>query len=244
MIDRALTQSEMLSMWERGEGRRPSRRALALLSGAAPETSAGELADVPVGRRDAALLALREQLFGSAFAGVTSCPACGVEIELAFHADEVRRGGADEPASVRVVERGYEVEARLPSTADLSFIEAMEDVAAARAQLFERCIVRSTLDGESIEASALPEAVVEVVAARMASLDPQADVQIETECPSCAHAWREPFDIVTFLFTELAAIARGLLGDVHELASSYGWSERDILALSPARRNAYLEMLR
>jgi len=244
VIDRTLTQSELLTMWERGEGQRPSRRALALLSGAAPDTDVDELAEVPVGRRDAALLALREQLFGKAFTGVTSCPACGAEIELAFGADEVRHDEAGESSSVRVVEQEYEIEARLPSTADLSVIESMDDVNAARAQLFARCIVRSTRDGESIEPSGLPDAIVDLVAARMASLDPQADAQIQARCPSCAHAWREPFDIVTFLFTELAVFARRLLADVHDLACAYGWSEREILALSPARRNAYLEMLR
>jgi DNA-binding transcriptional regulator YiaG len=47
VIERALTQSELLSIWERGEGQRPSGRALALLSTAADD----ELASLPVGCR-------------------------------------------------------------------------------------------------------------------------------------------------------------------------------------------------
>ena len=35
-----------------------------------------------------------------------------------------------------------------------------------------------------------------------------------------------------------------LLGEVHELASAYGWREHDVLALSPWRRQAYLQMVR
>ena len=31
--------------------------------------------------------------------------------------------------------------------------------------------------------------------------------------------------------------------EVHALASAYHWHERDILALSPVRRQAYLELL-
>jgi hypothetical protein len=31
--------------------------------------------------------------------------------------------------------------------------------------------------------------------------------------------------------------------DVHALASAYGWSEREILALSDTRRRLYLEMV-
>jgi hypothetical protein len=34
-----------------------------------------------------------------------------------------------------------------------------------------------------------------------------------------------------------------LLGEIHELASAYGWSERAIAQMSAGRRAAYLEML-
>lgn len=198
--------NDLLSIWERGEGQRASRRALALLG--------DDFATVPIGRRDAELLALRVAWFGDAFTGVTSCPACGEEIELSFFADEVRRDTPDQT--------GY----RLPTTEDLIAIEHLTDVDEARAALLARCAASE----EDVE--------------RMAMLDPQADVQIDADCPSCGHRWREPFDIVTFLWTEISVLARRLLADVHDLASAYHWSERDILAMSPARRNAYLEMLR
>ncbi|HEV7239333.1 MAG TPA: phage baseplate protein [Thermoanaerobaculia bacterium] len=206
MIDRTLTQAELLSVWERGEGQRPSRRALAL---------APDAATLPIGRRDASLLDLRVAMFGSDFTGVTSCPACGEEIELTFGADEVRREAPLHDPSLR-----------LPTTEDLIAIEHMTDLASARAMLLERC-------GASEEAVAL-----------MAEADPQADVQIDADCPACEHRWREPFDIAAFLWTEISVLARRLLLEVHELASAYGWSEREILDLSPARRNAYLEMVR
>jgi hypothetical protein len=214
VIDRALTQAELLSMWEHGQGQRPSRRALALL----PPDSAS----LPIGRRDASLLELRVALFGSELSGVTSCPACGEEIELAFDAEEVRREPAADPGDDSF---------RLPTTEDLIAIEHAEDLETARALLFARCA------GASDEPA-------EAIVARMAAADPQADVQIDTECPACSHRWREPFDIAAFLWTEISVLARRLLGEVHELASMYGWSERDILSLSPARRNAYLEMVR
>jgi hypothetical protein len=241
MTGGALTQSELLSLWERGDGASPSRRALALLQGATPEAGGEELAAMPVGRRDASLLDLRERLFGSGFAGVTSCPACGEEIELSFDADEVRFAGQAE-STVRIVEGDYDVEVRSPSTADLLAVETIGELQAAREQLFARCVVRATRAGEP--AKELPPDLVDAVIERMAALDPQADMQLDADCPACAHRWREPFDIVTFLFTEVGAFARRLLADVHDLARGYGWSEREILALSPARRNIYLEMLR
>jgi hypothetical protein len=234
--------TDLLSLWERGAGERRSRRALALLAGAWPGADVEELAAIAVGRRDASLLALREQLFGGAFTGVTACPACAEEIELTFDAAEVRRDAA-EATSFRLDVDGLEIEARLPDTRDLARIEAMSDLAAARDVLLEACVVRAARDGVAVGAAELPPHVVAAVSARMAELDPQADVALDVTCPNCAHVWREPFDIATFLWTELSAAARRLLLEVHQLASAYGWSESEVLRLSPARRNAYIEML-
>jgi hypothetical protein len=51
------------------------------------------------------------------------------------------------------------------------------------------------------------------------------------------------FDIGAFLWEEIAAQARRLLREVHTLARAYGWREADILVMSAARRQAYLEMV-
>jgi hypothetical protein len=239
----ALTPSELLAIWERGEGQRPWRRALALLAGTAPHAPADELAAMPIGRRDASLVELRARLFGDAFTGVTNCPSCDEAIELSFDVAEVRREqGSDAPLSMSA--GGYDVDVRLPNTADLAAIEHADDLATARRLLFARCVTRARRGAANVAPNELPANVEETVIAALGSVDPQADVTLDAQCPACGHGWREPFDIVTFLWTELSVMARRLLADVHALASAYGWSERDILALSPARRNAYLEMLR
>jgi hypothetical protein len=237
-------QSGLLEIWERGAGERTGRRALTLLACALPEAAAGELDGVSVGHRDALLLDLRERLFGSAFVGLTACPACGEEIELAFEAAELRRDVA-ETSTATVKMDGVTVEFRLPNAGDLAAIESIGDIPAARARLLARCILKATRDDDAAipPGNLSPEAIA-ATTARMGELDPQADVALAVDCPSCAHGWNEPFDIVTFLWSELAVWARRLLEDVHQLATAYGWSERDILVLSPARRNAYLEMLR
>ncbi len=49
-------------------------------------------------------------------------------------------------------------------------------------------------------------------------------------------------DIGRFLWREVSVAARRMLAEVHLLASAYGWAERDILALCPVRRAAYLEL--
>ena len=70
----------------------------------------------------------------------------------------------------------------------------------------------------------------------MSGADPMADIHLALNCPSCEHKWEAPFDIVAFLWREISAAARRLLREVHTLASAYGWTETEILALSPARR--------
>jgi hypothetical protein len=233
-----IASSELLAVWERGEGEPALLRTIALL----PATDAGDALSLPIGARDASLLDLRESLFGPRFNGVTSCPQCGESIELTFDSDDVRRD-ALHGTTVEVERDGFFIAARLPNSGDLLAIGSSGDLHDARERLFERCVVRATRDDESIAASELPAEIAEDVVAAMAAADPQADVTIDLDCPTCGCAWREPFDVAAFLWIEIAAAARRLMTDIHRLATAYGWSEAEILRLSPARRGAYLEMV-
>jgi len=238
-----MTGSDLIAVWERGEGQRAAGRGLALLAAAEPSLDWERRASLPVGRRDASLLALRERLFGTHFAGVTSCPSCSESIELTFDAIDVRRE-AGEGAPLKVRLHGFDVELRLPDSRDLLAIERARDLASARELLLTRCVVSATRDAAAVDTGALPDEVLALVPDLLGAADPQAVVEIELSCPGCEHSWLEPFDIVSFLWTEVAAHVRRLLGEVHALASAYGWSEKAILRLSPARRRTYLEMLR
>ena len=241
MIGGGGMQSGLLEAWEAGVDKRTGRRALVLLAGAEAEAP-GDPALLPVGRRDASLLDLRRRLFGSRYTGVTTCPSCGREIEVSFDEAEVRRE-VGQGGTVALRAEGVDLAFRLPSAADLAAIEPAPDVPTARALMLDRCLIEARRDGEAIAPERLSPVVIDAITARMAELDPQADVSLEIECPACSHGWLEPFDIATFLWAEVAAAARRLLGEVHALASAYGWSERDILRLTPQRRSAYLEMV-
>ena len=112
-----------------------------------------------------------------------------------------------------------------------------------REAILERCVQTVRLDGELVDPATLPESAVEIVIDSMAKADPQAEVQVSMACPACSHSWSLPFDILSYLWSEIEDWARRLLSEVHALASGYGWSERDILAMSPRRRRIYLDML-
>ena len=214
-----------------------------MLSAAEPEATREALLSLTAGARDAELVALREELFGAELSGVTACPVCGEQVELTFDTHDVRMPAADD-VQLALHAAGYDVSFRLPTVADLVAIERMRDGNAARDELLARCVVRAARGECDVDARALPEEVVDAIGARMSEADPQGDVTLDVACPSCAHAWRDPFDIATFLWSELATAARHLLSEVHVLASTYGWSEADILRLSPVRRAAYLELAR
>jgi len=225
---RALSATELLSVWESRNSQLPVQRALTVLAAACPEISCDALARFTIGQRDARLLALQEMTFGPELTGVTDCPECGEKIELSFNSSDIRPPIETEPPTeLAVKSNGHEVRFRLPTSADLLAVNSSE-------QLLKRCLLSGVdhLTGHFVTA----------VGERMSSADPMADIHLALNCPSCEHKWEAPFDIVAFLWREISAAARRLLREVHTLASAYGWTETEVLALSPARRRMYLEM--
>src|SRR5262249_29486760 len=97
--------------------------------------------------------------------------------------------------------------------------------------------------GTPVTRDQLPYEVVEAISEGMAKADPFADIQLAICCTLCDHRWRAVFDIVSFLWREIENLAARLMRDVHALASAYGWCEREILALSPVRRDFYMRSL-
>jgi hypothetical protein len=222
----APSAAELLGAWEDGLGETRARRALVLLAAARPGE---ELGNLTVGERDLALLDLRSIVFGPTVTALGDCAGCGERVEATFEAGDVR---AD--AVAREV-RLDGLRARVPTAEDLVAAEDAPDVEAARRVLLGRIV------GEA-EGGSLSEEAAAALGELLAEADPQADVRLLLACPDCGAAWEEPFEVDAFLWQELDAWAARLLEEVHALASAYGWSERDVLALSPSRRAAYLEL--
>lgn len=245
---RTLNAAELLEVWERGLHQPLIRRILGLLGAACPESSGDALAALSLGQRDARLLQLREWLFGPELALVVSCPACGGQLESTFNIVHIRcepRCEVDQVAArTQTVDiDGYSLTFRVPASSDLLAIASIAEETSARQVLFARCLLEArAADGNMIDAHHLPEHVVAAVAAQMSLADPQAEIELALTCPACRHGWRAMFDIADFLWQEIHTWAQRTLRDVHRLARSYGWSEAEVLALSPTRRQIYLEL--
>ena len=241
-----LSEQDILSIWEFGLRQHPVNRALTVLEVANPSLSRAHLLAASVGQRDIALLAIREQVFGASFASYAECPQCRAALEFAFRANDIRVGAAPETGDgqVLIFERdGYGIQARLPDSADQLAIMGCGDVASASALLLQRCIVSSTYQDAAISVDRLPESVIAALGEAVVERDPQAEIRLKLVCPSCEHQWFAIFDVLAFLWEEITTHARRILRDVHVLASAYGWSESEILALSAMRRRFYLEMV-
>ena len=74
-------------------------------------------------------------------------------------------------------------------------------------------------------------------------LAPELELELDLNCPECAHAFVQPFDATSFFFDEMRINANQLLREVHALAFYYHWSEAEILSLGRDRRRAYLGLL-
>jgi hypothetical protein len=203
-----------------------------------------------IGDREALLLHLRRETLGPRIDCVATCPAadCRERLDLTLSVDEllVERGAEsaaswyDEtfsfPSSVRVV-------FRVPNGADQEAAAAAAgiDAAAGAALLLERCVKStSNADGQPAEVG---DELADAIAARMAELDPQAEITLLFDCAACGRSIVLLFDTGSFFLAEMEASAGQLPSEVHAIAWHYHWSEREILDLPRDKRRRYLELI-
>lgn len=245
----ALSSQEILHVWEVGLGQHPLDRALTILASAFPDVLQEHLTVLSVGQRDECLFAIRERTFGSRLVSLVVCPACQGQLELVLDmaadlhvAPDATPAGQTQPIQ-QMTSDGYELHFRLPNSLDLAAIAGHRDVVTAHNLLVQRCVLQAMRDGVEVAVEALPEIVIAALAAQMDTSDPLAALDIGLNCSACGSHLEVLFDIVSFFWTEITVQAKHLLREVHTLARTYGWREADILSMSTARRQFYLEMV-
>ena len=240
----ALSASELLDVWERGLNQPPARRALTLLSAACPEIPLDSLTRLSVGARDARLTTLREWIFGNELICLASCERCGEPLELIVNTADVHARTATEVAEkIAFSFNDYELVFRLPNSLDLFAIADCSSIEKGSDLLLERCISEADYQGNRLSIEQLPASVKEALVGQMAQVDKSGDIQFELNCPQCGHIAQTIFDIESFFWKEINAWANRVLREVHTLASTYGWSEAEILSMSFWRRQAYLSLI-
>lgn len=208
-------EESRLLLWEAASVRAPIDRALLFAARQGLETAA----EAPVNVRDRAVLELQASLFGDTMAARLSCSECGETLEATLSAATLSA-----PVSA-----GDGL--RAPTSREL--VEALgRDRAAARRLLAARATGQD--DVTDAEADAI-EAELEAAGA-------PGDIRIVFSCPACGADGSAGLDPGEWLWRQLDAAASGIMAEVAALASAYGWSEAEALALSPFRRARYLEL--
>jgi hypothetical protein len=152
--------------------------------------------------------------------------------------------GGDGTAEIAVGD--WRVRFRSVETCDLLAATAAGNTATARRFLLDRCIVSATppqgIEERGLPRGGLPADIEAATLAEMERLDSASNITLALTCPGCRNVWSAPFDILSFFWREIESWAVRTLREVHVLASTYGWSEENILALSAWRRDAYLQL--
>lgn len=231
-----LEGERLLAAWEDGASEHDQRRPLTMLSLALPEREQGELAELPLAEVNLLLLELHELSFGARLEVFGSCYECDAPFEssvpvaelLAFQADRL----GDGPVTWREHGRAYRL--RPATISDLLASLEHRDETAAQEQLLARCLGAEPSNGVSRSST-----VIE----RFEEQNAGAELSLALTCPGCGELQLLDLDLGRFVWSEVRHEASRLLGEIHVLASAYGWNEQAIVGMSARRRDAYLELL-
>ena len=240
---RTLNSIELFQVWEDGANFTLTERSLQLLSIACGVPDLNQVADWSIGERDARLLQLREWMFGSTLLNKASCPKCGELLEWTTELEDIRLQVPQLqtlPQTFELDVEGTHISFRLPNSHDVFRAYNDPGYAANPQRLIEECVIK--VEGK-LAVGELSPLALDALEQQMEKLDPQADIRMGLTCPACAHEWSASFDIAGYLWTEIDNWAKHVMQEVYLLARSFHWSEKDILSMSPRRRQLYIEMI-
>ena len=169
--------------------------------------------------RDALLAALHRREWGDRIVTTLTCVACGERFDLSFGLSEVEAylARAASGAAVPVPTGAQELDA------------AAQGARAGVAAL--------------AKALGVDEADIDRAAAALEAEAPILDLEIGAHCAECGHAQEAHFDLQSFVLQRVLGERALLMSEMHLLASSYGWSLREILTLTRSTRRAMTRAL-
>jgi hypothetical protein len=196
----------------------------------------------PVGLRIGALLRLVALTEATDSLGVVlRCVQadCGerFEVELPLHELIARAPDADAGDAPLHIDLpgGRSASLRLPTGNDLRDWATLPLAGSADAIAAVIASLRIEGDLQPGDAAALAEAI--------AAHDPLVAFSVASTCPACGAEDELPVDLEGLALQKLAQRQQRLVLEVHRLASRYGWTEKQALAVPPQRRERYLALI-
>jgi hypothetical protein len=225
--------AEMLAAWEAASTVPPAARTVVLVHRAALAEDLDAALDLPLGEAAALAARTHSEAFGAVVDGILSCEGCGEDLDVTLPLSELNgNGGATTAEAAGLI-------VRAPTTRDL--IAASEGDDASRA-LIARCV--RDREGAPVDPDALDAERLAELDAAAEELSGPAGLVLRSRCPACGEDATAPLDIGALLWEQVERSAHALLTAVAELGAAFGWSEDEILALTPLRRRVYLELAR
>jgi hypothetical protein len=207
--------------------------------------TSGEVGDeeiwaLPVGTRIQCLLSILGLEGRATLWAQVRCrnEGCGEPIEVDLTPAELVALAADADGASSVRLGDGSLVARLPTGRDQlawqgrEFRDEDDALRSLAADLVE------TSDGLTMD-----DALVAAMDEALADLDPLVCFELSVACPYCGEVRSYELDLQDLLLKWFRERQAQLVDDVHALASSYHWSEEEILAVPPARRARYLELV-
>jgi hypothetical protein len=237
----------------------PAARVTALLARHVVGNAAAAAVDaltvarsLSVGDREAVLLHLRRERFGNDLDCLVDCPTpnCGEPVSVELRVSELLLPPYENPRpsyelGAEHAGIAYRIRFRLPIGADLeaAALASQADPTAGTRLLVRNCVLAIQPRPADNAADALTSALEADLSQAVLAHDPQAELQLDLECPSCGNRFSTFFDTGAFLIDELERESAVEQAEVESLAFYYHWPEREILAMSRARRRSYLDLL-
>jgi hypothetical protein len=206
--------------------------ALATLTGREPDTLL--VATLVVGDRQFLMRQLSALLDDSPRWLTASCIACDTLFDLSYRPSTlpVKRAGEGFPAiSVQIGDQCYRL--RLPTGADQAGLDRGKSPDEQQRELLARLLQPAP------DVSTLSRQDIEKLDLALEAMAPEVALQVLTACPHCQAENTIGLDP----YQNLDCSADALLSEVHRLASTYHWSQRDILELPRRRRHHYLQLI-
>ena len=169
----------------------------------------------------------------------SACEACGELFDFPLDLAQLPVQPARGTVAVATI-AGERRALRIPTGADQLRIAALDDDEEAERILAALCIALRPNENVPALAARLSPDDLAAIEEALEEAAPQIPWAIEANCPACSAAHAIAIDVSAWL----SRMAAGPIADVHEIASAYRWSERDILALPRRRRLEYLELIR
>lgn len=208
-----------------------------LVACACPDRDADFYWDLPISARTAGLLGLIALDGADAVDVGFHCQECSAPLEISLDVEELldrERSALDRLTLVG--ENGAVTELRRPTGRDQAVWAAAafaDDRAWRQAAASRICDGTAVLDDERL--GRIEQALDEA--------DPLLRADVETTCPDCGAISRHDVDLVACALERLRRAQQAAIETVHQMASRYHWSEADILAMPPWRRERYLSLL-